>query len=73
MVVVPRWWQSPSLQYGSAYQSVTLTINLRQLYQVCGAREYTPFSSLNRISKKIIRKFSYTDGIEQKSGITRID
>ncbi len=30
----PRWWQSPSLQYGSAYQAVTLTINLKQLYQV---------------------------------------
>jgi hypothetical protein len=29
-----RWWQSPSLQYGSAYQAVTLTINLKQLYQV---------------------------------------
>ena len=29
-----RWWQSPSLQYGPAYQTVTLTINLGQLYQV---------------------------------------
>ena len=31
---VPRWWQSPSLQYGPAYQSVSLTINLKQIYQV---------------------------------------
>jgi hypothetical protein len=34
LIMGPRWWQSPSLQYGSAYQSVTLTINLKQLYQV---------------------------------------
>ena len=33
-MILPRWWQSPSLQYGPAYQSVTLTINLGQLYQV---------------------------------------
>jgi len=29
-----RWWQSPSLQYGPAYHSVTLTINLNKIYQV---------------------------------------
>ncbi len=34
LIMGARWWQSPSLQYGSAYQAVTLTINLKQLYQV---------------------------------------
>ena len=29
-----RWWQSPSLQYGPAYHSVTLTLNLNKIYQV---------------------------------------
>ena len=24
-----RWWQSPSLQYGPAYQSVSITVNLK--------------------------------------------
>ncbi|XP_023338185.1 laminin subunit alpha-1, partial [Eurytemora carolleeae] len=29
-----RWWQSPSLAFGPAYHTVTLTINLKQIYQV---------------------------------------
>ena len=33
-----RWWQSPSLQYGPAYHSVTLTINLNKIYQVINKR-----------------------------------
>ena len=28
-----RWWQSPSLQYGPAYHAVTLTLDLRKVYQ----------------------------------------
>ena len=29
-----RWWQSPTLQYSPAYQQVTITINLKRIYQV---------------------------------------
>ena len=29
-----RWWQSPTLQYSPAYQHVSLTINLKKIYQV---------------------------------------
>ena len=29
-----QWWQSSSLQYGPAYHSVTLTLNLNKIYQV---------------------------------------
>ncbi|KDR22194.1 Laminin subunit alpha-1, partial [Zootermopsis nevadensis] len=30
----PRWWQSPSLQKGPQYEWVTVTLDLKQVYQV---------------------------------------
>ncbi|XP_076269984.1 wing blister isoform X2 [Rhynchophorus ferrugineus] len=29
-----RWWQSPALHYGSEYEYVTVTVDLRQIYEV---------------------------------------
>ncbi|KYB27445.1 Laminin subunit alpha-1-like Protein [Tribolium castaneum] len=29
-----RWWQSPALFYGSKYEYVTITIDLKQIYQI---------------------------------------
>ena len=28
------WWQSPSLQYGSEYHYVTVTVDLKKVFQV---------------------------------------
>lgn len=30
------WWQSPSLQYGSEYHYVTVTVDLKKVFQVRG-------------------------------------
>ena len=46
-----RWWQSPSLQYGPAYHTVTLTLDLRKVYQA----SYQP-ALLNQFAKMEFRR-----------------